>query len=141
MLDLSTATRDWSAKPVAIAPLVGVVDDDESVRDALSSFIRSLGYRCVVFSSAESFLSSGDLRNTDCTVLDVRMPGLSGLELQQKLRELNCPVPIIFVTGLADDHVPASALKEGAVAVLNKPFSEEALLGALASVLNSSRNQ
>jgi FixJ family two-component response regulator len=113
------------------------VDDDESVRDALSSLIRSAGYRCIAFPSAEEFLDSPDMYNTDCTVLDNRMPGLSGLELQLRLREMNYPIPIIFVTAHADDLVRTQALQQGAVAFLGKPCSEEALLGAIRSAIES----
>jgi FixJ family two-component response regulator len=113
------------------------VDDDESVRDALSSLIRSAGYRCIVFPSAEAFLDSRDMYSTDCTVLDNRMPGLSGLELQLRLREMNYPVPIIFVTAHADDFVRTQALQQGAVAFLSKPCSEDALLEAIRSAIES----
>ena len=124
-------------EPAPTVSLIGVVDDDESVRDALSSLIRSAGYRCIVFPSAEAFLDSPDMYNTDCTVLDNRMPGLSGLELQLRLREMNYPVPIIFVTAHADDLVRTQALQQGAVAFLNKPCSEDALLGAIRSAIES----
>src|ERR1700733_751238 len=92
-------------EPAPTVSLIGVVDDDESVRDALSSLIRSAGYRCIVFPSAEAFLDSRDMYSTDCTVLDHRRPVLSALELQLRLREMNYPVPIIFVTAHADDFV------------------------------------
>lgn len=122
-------------EPAPTVSLIGVVDDDESVRDALSSLIRSAGYRCIVFPSAEAFLDSPDMYNTDCTVLDNRMPGLSGLELQLRLREMNYPVPIIFVTAHADDLVRTQALQQGAVAFLGKPCSEDALLGAIRTAI------
>ena len=125
-------------EPAPTVSLIGVVDDDESVRDALSSLIRSAGYRCIVFPSAEEFLDSPDMYKTDCTVLDNRMPGLSGLELQLRLREMNYPVPIIFVTAHADDLVRTQALQQGAVAFLGKPCSEDALLGAIRSAIESS---
>src|SRR5712671_1305680 len=111
--------------------LIGVVDDDESVRDALSSLLRSAGYKCAVFPSAEVFLDSGCLGGTDCIVLDVRMPGMSGPDLQRRLRETNGSHPIIFITGHADDLVRERVLNEGAVACLSKPFSDEELLGAI----------
>jgi FixJ family two-component response regulator len=120
---------------------VGVVDDDESIRDALSSLLRSAGYKCALFASAEAFLESGRLGETDCMVVDFRMPGLSGLDLQLKLREINCTIPVIFVTGHADYQVRARALAQGAVAFFGKPFSDEALLGAIHSALNQPRCQ
>src|ERR1700676_70864 len=108
--------------------LIGVVDDDESVRDALSSLIRSAGYRCAVFPSAEAFLDSGQLGETDCALLDVRMPGLSGLQLQARLREIRSSLPVIFVTAQADEELRKRALRNGAAAFLGKPFNDEALL-------------
>ncbi len=119
---------------------IGIVDDDESVRDALSSLLRSAGYKCAVFPSAEVLLDSGRVDDTDCIVLDVRMPGMSGPDLQRKLRETNGSRPIIFITGQADDLVRERVLKEGAVACLNKPFSDEALLGAIRLALEPSNH-
>jgi FixJ family two-component response regulator len=115
--------------------VIGIVDDDEPVREAISSLIRSAGYKCAVFPSAEAFLESDGIESTDCLVLDVRMPGLSGLDLQGILAKEHFQVPIIFVTAHADDEVRARALKEGAVAFLGKPFSDDALLGAIHSAL------
>jgi FixJ family two-component response regulator len=123
-----------------IVSLIGVVDDDESVRDALSSLLRSAGYKCAPYPSAEAFLESSRLGETDCIVLDVRMPGLSGLDLQVKLREMNSPIPVIFVTGHADYQVRAKALAQGAAAFFGKPFSDEALLGAISSALRSTEH-
>jgi len=119
------------------APLIGVVDDDESVRDAISSLVRSAGYKCAAFASAEAFLDSDGIRRTDCLVLDIRMPGLSGLELQRRLSHDRCPIPVIFATAHTDDQVRAKALKQGAITFLGKPFSDEALLGAIQSALKS----
>jgi FixJ family two-component response regulator len=116
--------------------IIGVVDDDESVRDALSSLVRSAGYRCELFPSAEAFLESNGMGQTDCMLLDVQMPGLSGIELQARLRRMNCPVPVIFVTAHADESLRARALREGATAFLEKPFNDDVLLGAIGSALN-----
>jgi FixJ family two-component response regulator len=140
MSNSNTYAQDGRPKSGGTVSLIGVVDDEESVRDALSSLIRSAGYRCMVFPSAEAFLDSGDVPNTDCTVLDVRMPGLSGLELQRRLRELRSSIPVVFVTGHADEFQRAEALKDGAIAFLNKPFSDEAILGAIRSALDSLEN-
>src|ERR1700675_4946233 len=101
----NASVPDGKAKPPATVSLIGVVDDDESVRDALSSLIRSAGYRCAVFPSAEAFLDSGQLGETDCALLDVRMPGLSGLQLQARLREIRSSLPVIFVTAQADEEL------------------------------------
>src|SRR5712671_6460101 len=85
--------------------LIGVVDDDESVRNALSSFFRSLGLRCAVFSSSEAFLHSGRLSETDCVILDVRLPGDSGLDLHQRLLAMHSGIAVIFVSGSPDTDV------------------------------------
>jgi FixJ family two-component response regulator len=115
--------------------LIGIVDDDESVRESLSSLMRSVGYKTAIFSSSEAFLDSDRVSEPDCLVLDVRMPGLSGLELQGHLHDMKCPTPIIFVTAHADDQVRARALQQGATAVLGKPFSDEDLLGIIHSAI------
>ena len=119
------------------SPLIAIVDDDASVCDSISSLIRSAGYRSEVFTSAEAFLVSDDIRDTDCLVLDVRLPGLSGLDLQRRLSGLKLSIPIIFITAHADDRVLAKALEQGALAFLSKPFSGEALLAVIQSALNS----
>jgi FixJ family two-component response regulator len=120
--------------------LVGIVDDDESIRDAISSLLRSVGYRCAVFPSAEAFLDSGQVDETDCVVLDIRMPGLSGLDLQARLRAMKVRIPVIFVTARCEDEVRARAFQDGAAAFLPKPFGEDALLNAIGIVLNGSGN-
>src|SRR5258705_14001125 len=107
------ASSDARERSDPTISLIGVVDDDESVRDALSSLLRSAGYKCAVFPSAEVFLDSGCLCETDCIVLDVQMPGMSGPELQRKLRDTNGWRPIIFITGHANDLVRAGVLEEG----------------------------
>jgi len=119
-------------------PLIGIVDDDESVRDSISNLITSAGYRSASFSSAEAFLNSERTRDADSLVVDIRMPGMSGLELQRRLSEMKCSIPIIFVTAHADDELRAIAVKQGAVVFLTKPFHHEALLGAIRSALESS---
>jgi FixJ family two-component response regulator len=138
--DVCANFSDGTGVREKVVSLIGVVDDDESIRDALSSLLRSAGYKCALFPSAEAFLESGRFGETDCMVLDVRMPGLSGLDLQVKLREMNCPIPVIFVTGHADYQVRAKALAQGAAGFLGKPFSDEALLGAISSALRSTKH-
>ncbi len=115
--------------------LIGIVDDDQSVRDSISSLLRSAGYKTAAFESAEAFLNSAGLTEPDCLVLDVRMPGLSGLELQSQLHEMRRQTPIIFITAHTDDIVRARALQQGAAAFLGKPFSEDILLGAIHSAV------
>lgn len=108
---------------------ISIVDDDESVRDAIKSLLRSVGLRADVFASAEEFLKSDALENTACLILDVRMRGMSGLELQQQLAKANYKIPLIFITAHASDREARTrALQAGAIDVLYKPFKEEILL-------------
>ena len=117
------------------APLITIVDDDDSMRASLDNLLRSVGFRAQAFPSAESFLHATSGLDTACLILDVRMPGMSGLELQQQLTASRSRVPIIFVTSHIDDHVRTRALDAGAVAFLYKPFREEELLDAIECVL------
>ena len=117
--------------------LISVVDDDDSVRESLRGLIRSVGFAVKVFASAEEFLNSDHLRNTDCLILDVRMPGMNGLELQRQLAATDRKIPVIFITAHGDDEVRSRALNGGAVDYLLKPFSEEALLNAIDAALKS----
>ena len=119
-------------------PHVSVVDDDESIREAIKSLLRSVGLAANAFASAEDFLNSDYPRDTACLILDVRMPGMSGLELQQQLASVNCRIPIIFITAHgSDEEARARALQSGAVDFLLKPFSEEALLKDVYAALES----
>jgi FixJ family two-component response regulator len=122
---------------MANSPLISVVDDDDSVRESLGGLIRSVGFAVKVFASAEEFLNSDHLRNTDCLILDVRMPGMNGLELQRQLAASYCKIPVIFITAHGDEEVRSRALNGGAVDYLLKPFSEEALLNAIDAALKS----
>jgi FixJ family two-component response regulator len=118
-------------------PLISVVDDDESVRESLSGLIRSVGFGVMVFASAEEFLSSNRLLDTDCLILDVRMPGMSGIDLQRQLAASHTSIPVIFITAHGDEEARVRALNGGAVDYLLKPFSEEALLKAIDTALKS----
>ena len=111
--------------------LISIVDDDESMREAIQSLLRSVGFRTQMFASAEQFLQSDQIETTACLILDVRMPGMSGLELQRHLMATQYRIPIVFVTAHGDEEARARALQEGAVEFLLKPFSEEALLNAI----------
>ena len=122
---------------MANLPLISVVDDDESVRESLSGLIRSVGFGVMVFASAEEFLNSNHLSDTDCLILDVRMPGMNGLELQRRLATNHLVIPIIFITAHGDEETRVRALNGGAVEYLLKPFSEEALLNAIDAALKS----
>jgi len=111
--------------------LISIVDDDESVRVALKSLIGSVGLRAEVFASAEEFLHSRLLSETDCLIADVRMPGMSGLELQDRLKGDNSPIPIIFISAHDDGDARVRGLQAGAIDFLQKPFSEDSLLRAI----------
>lgn len=111
--------------------VVAVVEDDESVRQAIKRLINSLGLSVNDFASAEDFLQSGGYNEAACLILDVRLPGMSGLELQSHLAAYNCPVPIIFVSAHGDEQTRSQALEAGAVDFLQKPFREQALIGAI----------
>jgi len=110
---------------------ITVVDDDTSVREALQGLLRSAGFDAEVFASAAEFLNSSGVRVTACLVLDVRMPGMSGVELQKRLIASGCTVPIIFISTYADEEVRSLVLERGAVDFLQKPFTKEALLSAI----------
>jgi FixJ family two-component response regulator len=120
---------------MAKKPLISVVDDDDAVRESLRALLRSVKFVVEVFASAEEFLSSDRARETDCLILDVRMPGMSGLELQRHLVANHGEMPIIFITAHGDEELRSRALKGGAVDYLLKPFSEEGLLKAVQRAL------
>jgi FixJ family two-component response regulator len=126
--------KKWSFSCVAVH-LISIVDDDESVREALCGLLRSVGYAVKAFASAEEFLASDQLRNADCLVLDVRMPGMGGIELHRQLVAGHYEIPVILITAHEDDGMQARALSGGVGAVLIKPFSEEAILSAIHSAL------
>ena len=119
-------------------PLISIVDDDDALRNSLDNLIRSIGFRTQGFPSAEAFLSSNQARDTACLILDVRMPGMNGLDLQRQIVAANWRIPIIFITSHADDDARARALEAGAVAFLYKPFREEELLNAIDAALKHS---
>jgi FixJ family two-component response regulator len=116
-------------------PVISVVDDDESIRQSLGGLMRSVGFGVKMFSSAEEFLNSGDPRETRCLILDVRMPGMDGFELQRRLEASQYEIPVIFITAHGDEELRRRALIAGAVDYLLKPFSEEALLNAVQTAL------
>lgn len=119
--------------------MVFVIDDDESMREALHSLIRSVGLRVVTFGSADEFLQSERPDVPACLILDVRMPGLSGLDLQRDLSEGNIHIPIIFITGHGDIPMSVRAMKAGAVEFLTKPFRDQDLLDAIQQALDRDR--
>jgi FixJ family two-component response regulator len=115
--------------------IVAVVDDDESVRTALKELLRSVGLPAQAFASAEDFLKSGQQKQTGCLIADIRMPGMSGLELQAKLNADRCRIPTIFITAHGDEKMRMQALRAGAVEFLAKPFDDEALLERVRTAL------
>lgn len=115
--------------------LLSVVDDDESVRESLPDLLREFGFAARAFSSAQEFLSSDWLDETKCLILDVAMPRMSGLELQQELKRRGKKIPIIFITGQKDEDIRKQAISQGAVKFLCKPFSDTALLDAVNAAL------
>jgi FixJ family two-component response regulator len=118
---------------------VFVVDDDESIREALEGLIRSVGLSVETFASAPEFLQSRGSDVPGCLVLDVRLPGLSGLDLQNELANANIDIPIIFITGHGDIPMTVRAMKAGAVEFLTKPFREQDLLDAIQQALERDR--
>jgi two-component system, LuxR family, response regulator FixJ len=120
---------------VAESIKISIVDDDESMRKAIKTLVELVGIRVESFSSAEEFLSSNSLQDSACLILDVRMPGISGLELQERLARVNHSVPIIFITAHYSEEERARAIEAGAIEYLQKPFSEKALLTAISSAL------
>ena len=115
--------------------LIGIVDDDKAVRDAVGNLLESSGFGVKAFASVEEFLQSCHLYKMVCLILDVRLPGLGGLDIQSRLPEEERSIPTVFITAHADEDVRQQALRAGAVAFLYKPFSAEALLHAVRSSL------
>lgn len=118
--------------------LVSVVDDDESIRDSTRTLLRSAGYEVATFHSGELFLKSGTLFQTRCLVLDIRMPGMSGLELQRRVNLSDCAVPVIFVTAHDDKTNRKLAIDAGACDFFQKPFSANAFLTAVDTAVKQS---
>ena len=110
---------------------VYVVDDDESIRKALKRLLRSMGYHAVAFESAEDFMETTSCRGEGCLVLDIRLPGMTGLDLQEKLASSGVKYPVIFMTAHDNPQWQERAKKAGALAYLRKPFDEQSLLGAI----------
>jgi FixJ family two-component response regulator len=115
--------------------LISVVDDEECVRRTTTLLIESFGFRAAAFQSAETFLKSGQLRDTSCLIVDVQMPSMNGLQLQGHLAAAGLSVPIIFITAYDDQESRWRAMQAGAVAFLAKPFSDEQLLQTIRSAL------
>ena len=123
---IGTKLRDMARQ--AKAKMIAIIDDDDSVRGALLGLMKEAGLSAKAFASAEEFLDSGQHLQTACLITDIRMPGMSGLELQAKLNAEDCRIPTIFITAHGDAKMRMQALRSGAVEFLAKPFNDDALL-------------
>jgi len=128
-------TDDQEHKTIPQPLVVVVVDDDESVRESLPDLLKEFGFTVLAFASAAEFLASGSAARTNCLVLDVVMPGTSGLDLQKELKSRGYKIPIIFITAQRDESIRKRVLEQGAVDILLKPFSDIALRGALSKAM------
>jgi FixJ family two-component response regulator len=117
--------------------VVAIVDDDDSIRSALHGLLQSSAFAAQSFASAEEFLKSGRQHQFACLIADIRMPGMSGLELQAHLNAERCKIPIIFITAHGDDKMRMQALRAGAVEFMAKPFDDEVLLESVRAALES----
>jgi FixJ family two-component response regulator len=117
--------------------MVAVIEDDEAYRVAVQRLVKSAGFSVQSFASAEDFLNSGRQRETGCLITDIRMPGMSGLDLQSKLNSDHCPIPTIFITAHSDEKMRLQAMRGGAVKFLPKPFDGETLLEAVRVALEN----
>jgi FixJ family two-component response regulator len=120
---------------LARVPVISIIDDDASVREATQRLLRSLGYVAHAFASADEFLRSSYLSDTSCLITDVKMPGMSGVELQKHLQIQGCQVPLIFITSFDDEGIRTQALNAGAVCFLTKPFEIRTLIKHLEEAL------
>ena len=134
-------TRATPSTDPGTGPLICVIDDESSVREALSSLFRSMGLRVKLYGSAAEFFESPLPAEAGCLVLDIRMPGLSGLDFQDRLVKANINLPVIFMTGHGDIPMSVRAMKAGAVDFLTKPFRDQDMLDAVASALERDRNR
>ena len=117
--------------------MIAIVDDDEAVREATKALVRSLGYNASTFGSADEFLKSEQVHDTSCLITDLQMPGLSGIDLQDRLIARGHRIPIIFITAYPDENVRTRAMKAGAVGFLSKPYNHDHLLGYLEKALKA----
>ena len=117
--------------------LVAILDDDELMRGALQGLLKAVGLPAQAFASAEEFLKSDERQQIACLIADIRMPGMSGLELQAELNNERCRIPIIFITAHGDEKMRLQALRAGAVEFMAKPFNDEALLESVRAALEN----
>jgi FixJ family two-component response regulator len=123
----------------AAAPMVFVIDDDDDVRASIAGLLKSAGLRCTTCATAQEFLDGGSPDRPSCLVLDVRLPGMNGLEVQRQLADAGIPIPIIFITAHGDIPTTVRAMKSGAVEFLTKPFDDQELLDAIHHALDRDR--
>ena len=135
---------DKKTNPALLRPTVYIIDDDDAVLDSLSMLLDSVGIDNLIYPSAQLFLDTFTEKSlktlAGCIVLDIRMPGMSGMECQRKLKELECPLPIIFITGHGDVPMAVEAIKKGALEFIQKPFREQELLDCIQNALEKSQN-
>ena len=132
---IRSSLHEFNEELGAAGNLISIIDDDESVRRTTALLIESFGFRAAAFESAEGFLKSGQLHATVCLIVDVRMPGMNGLQLQSQLATASCRIPIIFITAYDDKESRQRATQAGAVAFLRKPFTDEELLQWIRSAI------
>ncbi len=125
------SNRDGGQRALSNGARISIVDDDKSVRNATRTLLECLGYATATFASAEEFLQSGRLRETDCLIADVQMPGMSGVDLQNHLIASGDTTPVIFITGFPDESLRKRTLSAGALGFLTKPFTAQSLLTCL----------
>ena len=126
-------------EPAQVKPVIAVVDDDPSVRQGLDRLLRSFGWKAETFSSAQEFLDRAGAQAPSCVVLDLQLPGLSGLDLQKRMAEAGMETPIVFLTGHGDIPASVQAMKAGAVEFLTKPFGEQDLIKAIQEAIERDR--
>ena len=133
--DLPAGTDTGRCPALSAVPMIAIVDDDESVREATKALVRSMGYGAVTFASAEEFLEWDNFDDMLCVITDVQMPGLSGVELQKRLIAEGQHLPVVFITAYPDERTCKLVLDAGAIGYLSKPFSDESLVQCLVRAL------
>jgi FixJ family two-component response regulator len=126
-----------SVSSASVEPTVHIIDDDQAMRDGLDSLFRSVGYKVHLFSNAADFLQSGKASEPGCLVLDIRLPGMNGLDFQQHLADAGSSMPIVFITGHGDIPMSVRGMKNGAIDFLPKPFREQDMLDAVSTALHT----
>ena len=139
--DLSEASRQGKRHDGRDPVKIAIVDDDGAMREAIKTLVETVGLSAEGFSSAEEFLSSQHAQHSQCLILDIRMPGMGGFELQRRLANDNCRIPIVFMAAYYSEAERARAIEAGAVDFLQKPFREQHLFNAIRSALSTYRSR